>query len=287
MDGTDPRRELDAFVEEVTPLTTGGGADSFRRCAAPLARLVRSGFAPAFVDAALERAMDWPGDQGVDADTSSVTLVRTARFALSLSLIEPARHAPADRLEGLSNHLGVAVLGPGALEIERYRLPPPHRFDVLDRSRRLEGPSLEILTSGDVRVFAAGEDVIQTAAPERGTVVLRLQSGLIHRIRWVYDAATRSPTLSVAADPRSSRVEFACRMLARLGAAADVPALEHVAAHPDHFVRWTALQAIVELDFDRGRALIEDALGDPHPHIRSAAARFLGDHAPALAAPRA
>jgi len=276
--------ELEAFVLEAEPLAADGGADAFRRCAAPLARLARARFAGAWVDVALERAMD-RGRHGADPDASGAVLVRTAHFALSLAVIESTPEVRADRLEGLAHHLGLAVLGPGALEIERYRLPPPHCFEVLDRARILEGPLSERLDPGEARVFAAGEDVIRTTARGAGTAALVLRSGLIHRIRWVYDPATRAPSLPVAADPQSSRVEFACRTLARLGTQSDVPALERVAAHPDHFVRWTALQGIVELDFERGRALMERALGDPHPHIRSAAARFLRDSAPALAEP--
>jgi hypothetical protein len=280
MDSIDRWPELERFARAVTPLVADGDARAFCRAAAPLARLARSGLVAAWVRAALERSV---GGRAVQAaDGAGVTLLRGEQFSLTLSLIDPSSE-PTSRVEALAHHLAVGVLGPGALEIACYRLPPPHRFEVLDRSRRLEGPRTECLGPGDAQAFAAGEDVIQMAAREQGTAVLMLRSAMIHRIRWVYDAATRAPILPVAADPQASRVEFACRTLARLGSAADVPALEGVVAHPDHFVRWTALQAIVELDFDRGRDLIERALVDPHPHIRSAAARFLGDRAPALA----
>ncbi len=279
MDTSAARRELEGFVAEVTPLVASGDRDMFRRSAVSIERLLASGFAPAFVAAELERAAC--GHEIAAGDGAGVVLARAPSFSLRLSLLEPGA-AAGHRVEGLAGHFAVGVVGPWPVEVEHYRVTPPTRWDVLDRSLRLDGPRRETLVPGAARAFTAGEDVVRMEAPAGAVGVLELRTAPVHRIRWVYDLSTRAPVLAVAADPRSSRIEFACRLLARLGAARDVPALEEITVHPDHFVRWTALQSIVELDFARGRQLVEAALDDPHPHIQSAARRFLREADSAL-----
>ena len=280
MDTSGPRRELDAFVSEVTPHVASGDWDAFRRCPESMERLLRSGFVQAFVADELERAADAPEYEA--GDGAGILLARAPSFSLRLSLVEPIVETPGDRVDGLAGHLAVGVVGPNPIAVDRYRLSPPPRWDVLDRSLTLDGPRRETLAVGAARAFTAGEDVLHMAAVEGVTALLELRSAPVHRIRWVYDVPTRAPVLAVAADPRSSRIEFACRLLARLGDRRDVPALEEVTVHPDHFVRWTALQSIVQLDLARGNELIEAALDDPHPHIRRAAHRFVRDADPAL-----
>lgn len=269
--------ELDAFVAEAVRLLATDGPESFPRCVEPLRRLARSGFARAFVDWTLRAAMDPLGNGPEEIGDTELTLARGERFSLNLVGLEAGPRTVADQIEGLAHHLALAVVGPGSLAIERYRLTPPYRFEVLDRSRRLEGPSAETLGAGDAGFFKAGEDVMRIRRSPSVAVALLLRSELIHRVRWVYDPVTLSPCLAVAGDPRSSRLEFACRIVAKLGEPSDVPALESLVTHPDHFVRWTALQSIMHLDTGRGCALMRDALEDVHPHVRSAASRFFRD----------
>lgn len=270
--------DLDAFVGETLRRLASDDPGSFSSCVEPLQRLARSRFVSAFVDWELSALMDSRWSATTELRDAELTLVQDERFSLSLVLLEAGQRMPADQIEGLAHHLVLAVVGPDPLDIERYRLSPPARFEVLDRSRRLQPLNRDTLAPGDVGFFAAGEDVMRIHQPRGATAALLLRSDLIHRIRWVYDAATLSPCLAVAADPRSSRLDFACRIVAKLGEPCDARALEGLVAHPDHFVRWTALRTSLQLDAVRGRKLMEDALEDLHPHIRSAATRFFRDN---------
>src|SRR4029453_8383 len=136
MDTSGPRRELDAFMSEVTPLVAGGDEAAFGRCAEPMERLIRSGFVPpfvparrggaglgrggepmerlirsgfvpAFVAAELERAADAPEYEL--GDGAGISLARAPSFSLRLSLLEPTGEAPGERIDGLAGHLAVGV----------------------------------------------------------------------------------------------------------------------------------------------------------------------------------
>ena len=51
------------------------------------------------------------------------------------------------------------------------------------------------------------------------------------------------------------------------------PVIATLYDHPDHFVRWSAVRRVIELDPALGTPLVYRALTDPHPHIRRAAQR--------------
>ena len=278
MDTSGPRRELDAFVSEVTPtsqvatgrVSTLPGVDGAS---------VRSGFVQAFVADELERAADAPEYEAGDGEGICWRALRASRSACRwsspswrrreiASMGSPAISPLASSDPTRSPWIAIVCrrLLAGTCSIDRSA-----RWTSPRNARRRRGPRVH-----GGRGCAAHGGGGGRHRPARAAL------GARHRIRWVYDVPTRAPVLAVAADPRSSRIEFACRLLARLGDRRDVPALEEVTVHPDHFVRWTALQSIVQLDLARGNELIEAALDDPHPHIRRAAHRFVRDADPAL-----
>jgi HEAT repeat protein len=62
-----------------------------------------------------------------------------------------------------------------------------------------------------------------------------------------------------------------------MGDQASLPQLwDLIKNHPDHFVRWGALRAVVAIDLEEGtQALAMAAVEDPHRHVREAAAAAL------------
>ena len=54
-----------------------------------------------------------------------------------------------------------------------------------------------------------------------------------------------------------------------------VPVIAALYDHPDHFVRWSAVCGVMDLDPSQGARLVHRALQDAHPHVRRAARRSL------------
>jgi HEAT repeat protein len=149
---------------------------------------------------------------------------------------------------------------------------------VFDRSRTLVFRGPEIVARGKSSYFSAGEDIFLVDAPapeEPPPLFVCFASTNKLPIRWEYDSATLAPVRAIASDNSASRLEFLAWMMAEMNNRSSLQALDSLLAHPAHFVRWAALQAIFRLDRDKGMVSLSAALEDPHEHIRDAARRSL------------
>jgi HEAT repeat protein len=97
----------------------------------------------------------------------------------------------------------------------------------------------------------------------------------VDRLRWTYSRETLRPLKPTPASLSANHLEYAIGTLLHLDHPDAVAALSGLASHPAHHVRWSAIRAVVELDPERGAALLTAALADPHPHVRNAARRGL------------
>jgi len=71
-------------------------------------------------------------------------------------------------------------------------------------------------------------------------------------------------------------LQWAAESLAALGCKDAVPALERLYCHPDHFVRWSAISNLIQLDYNKGVSmLVHASSADDHPHLRTAARKSL------------
>ena len=71
------------------------------------------------------------------------------------------------------------------------------------------------------------------------------------------------------------RIDYAMTLLSALEHTAAAPVMATLSDHPDHFVRWSAVRRVMELDPDLGTSLLYRALTDSHPHVQRAAQRSL------------
>jgi HEAT repeats len=271
--------DLIAFAHDLEQRLSSADPNAFEDCIDPLQRVLQSGLAYPLVERFLA-SLDTPEvARWQDGSDAELLLARGDHFSLAMRPLDQISMVLNDDvlLEGLGHHVAFGVAGPGTVEIERYRLPPPHSFEVLDRGRRLERPERDRLEHHHVRLFRAGQDVFRVVTASNPTVVVLLKSKIIHRVRWMYRATTLAPALAVAVDPQSSRLEFACRVLAEMGDESVASSMTHLMNHPDHFVRWAAVRSTSSLDWRLGRELLRTAAQDAHPHVRAAASRMLAE----------
>jgi hypothetical protein len=203
----------------------------------------------------------------------SATFSNARGWALELRLVLPsdlAREQEEKEISTYSCHAAFVVLGPHALTVRQYRLTPPIA-DVFIPSAHLEDLGTATLSVGAVARIRAGEAAIRLLHARGATTVAVVRSHDVCPIRSVANVATGLASYAMAASVHSSRLELACRMVAEIGEAADVPRLEGLLAHPHHFVRWAAIRAIGQLDGVRGHALLQRALDDAHPDVRETA----------------
>lgn len=265
--------ELAAFIDEVGLLCDDPDPERFWAAETAFSRLLRSPFLPRLVQHELERVAREPGySPGAGLSRYDLGIVQTPAFSLSVELFEPHVRL-STRLYTATQHVLIGVAGfagAGEARYEMFEQPDPWPNEVLDRSRTLVRRGVHVCPPGGVMRLRAGIDAPRLLPVDKPVVLLLLASRNVVPLRWEYDEEL-VPLRAMAAMNASSRLEYTARLLAELGQRSSVEPLRDLFAHPDHFVRWAAVRAVMKLDFDEGAVLLRRAEDDPHPHVRSAA----------------
>jgi len=262
---------LAAFCERADAVVRAGDPGTFRDVQPFFAELLSSDLVGAFVahelDAIAHRAIHFiPGSSDFHAP-----IVETPAYSLVVKLLPP--EIALGPLGTLTEHTMLAVWD-GRAEVETLALEAPFRIDAFDRTRALRSVARTPLAPRAIAAFEAPGETFRLHL-ERPTIIVQLQSETVAPLRWVFDPATHAPVRAVASRLSSSRLQFTCRTLAALGSPSSIPALRRLTAHPEHYVRWAAVQSICAISRDEGIACLQQALHDDHPHIRRAAASTL------------
>lgn len=190
------------------------------------------------------------------------------------------------RLPGDAADNGVHLLGSSghrllALAVPQHRAQLAlYRHDqgdalTFDTANRLSDPEFLAVDNGDVVALEAWRDVAEWLPQAEPRVAAVLLSPAIHAQHWVYRRETLCPIELVSTTFDANRLQYALELLAEIGDASHAPAVAAVYTHAAHHVRWAAVKAVLDLDRDRGLALLREAVDDLHPHVARAAARGL------------
>ena len=198
-----------------------------------------------------------------------MTLFRTDHCGLDLEIVPTGYVAPA-MLHGLTEDFMIASLGNGQVRAKCFLQPDPFPCDRLSVDRVLQYEQIHSLDK-EALILRAEYDLFSLELVTEPAVLLLFSSCQKLPIRWEYASETGRPVRMLAASPISSRIQFACRALAHLEYSEASDTVAALIEHPDHYVRWTSVTTLVELDFAREVDAHETCLKDMHPHIRQAA----------------
>jgi hypothetical protein len=176
-------------------------------------------------------------------------------------------------LGSLSEHTLFAVASGGPVRVRRFVVPQPP-------AGRFDGPlcdaGTQTLEVGDALTFDALHETFDVVEIGADSLLLTAASARVSETLREYDPDDLSYRRSTASSPRESRLRFA--LMAFSAFPPNQNSIEAVCAmldHPTHHVRWNAVEALATMAPARGRAALRGALDDPHPHVRTAAARTL------------
>lgn len=203
-----------------------------------------------------------------------VPLVESSAYSLLIKLLPPEA-AAASPLASLTEHLMLAVWR-DEVEVQKFTIEPPFRHDVFDRSKRLLPVETINLEPGKVTGFRSPEDIFRLRM-KRPVLLIQLQSATVLPLRWVFHPETLEPVRAVSSRLSSSRLQFTCHTLAALGSPSSIPALKRLMTHPEHYIRWAAVQSICTISREEGIQCLRKSLEDDHPHIRNAAQKTLAN----------
>ena len=263
---------LAAFVDSVDP-AVDRDPEAFWTCREAFRTLLGSKFLADVMAWELDCLRRDPDYVPCPRGERDLEVLHLGRLALSVSVQVPEAGEPSPLLYGFSEHHITANMGPGVLEIERWTQPWGGPPEVFDRTKGLIEASSMLVRPGEQISFRAHRDVARTRALGKAAVLVGLTRVQATRLRWVYDRGTLLPVRAEAADLDAARLDYAMALLAALEHREAAPVIATLYDHPDHFVRWSAVRRVIELDTALGTPLVYRALTDPHPHIRRAAQR--------------
>jgi hypothetical protein len=206
---------------------------------------------------------------------SRIALLIHPNVELGMVHLHPRPDGGMGQLSTIGDHVMIGCYGPGTLHMDVYRHSRAPSIEVFDPTNELDVKKSIAIAPFETHAFRAGVDAVVERSPVGSACMLLFVYRNAVPIRWMHDPATKKPVRAVSADQQTYRMDFAARTLARMDYEPAVPTLEDMYNHPRHFVRWAAVRELVLLDPVRGRALLERAASDPHPHVRNAAKRTL------------
>lgn len=268
--------ELGQFVREVERELSTGVDQGFWKCSGAFRTLARSEFLRTLVNHELNKFLGDALYVPLMSFASQVVIAETDLFQLSVGFVN-ARTAPATgRLQSLPTHCMLTIVDATSLPIAEYEQERPKPDDTLNREAKLQFRGKRVWQPGDFIEVRAGHDIVEFQ-PQAGatSVVLNFSCAPVLDYIWEYDRESLAPVRIVPSDATASRIEYATQVFAKMGDPEYLPALVNLSRHPAHFVRWSAIRAAVELDYETGLKLLEAARSDPHRHVRNAAERTL------------
>lgn len=227
--------------------------------------------APRRLNQLLRHLRDNPETKALLANRKGLSLGIRPEFAIDVSTIGHR----ATHLYWYPRHAWYRVLS-GCADVTVYRVPATAKPDIVDPQLALEYCWTREFARGGTFTRDGRSDVLDIAPTGRDPVVLlRLHALKTGGLEWMFDKATLRPVGATAADPNDSHLINLIYALSQIGGKESVGAIEEVASHSAHFVRWGAIQAIGRLSRQKGLQALAAGLDDSHPHISGKARAIL------------
>jgi hypothetical protein len=267
-------RALTRFHAEVESIVTDD-PESFWRCAHLLAELARSRPFDEFLAHELSLLRDDSTHSIANSREISLDLFATDRWDVGVHLHRPRLDDVPARINCPAEHV-MSTMVHGKLQNQMFSIPGgPENNEVFVKGLKLEPRGVHEVVSGAVSFIRAGRDAHYTLAPTGEAMSLNMVYLNAVPLRWTFDGKTLESVQASAGDVTNSRIEFAMKVLTMMPVPASADALERLATHPLHFVRWSAIRQLGLLSPSRASRWLETACEDKHPHVRRAARQNL------------
>lgn len=209
------------------------------------------------------------------ANETTIDIVTFPEYTLQLGRLRKLTQVDLDGSEVSSYATDIIYynLGPCSIPFELHRAPPEQRNDVFDRRCIPIFANRSLLRPGDLITLSAGIDILKFLPFEQDVFQVAVVSRKEKSLEWHYDYNTLNPLYCSAGRTISSTMQHAITVLVKMGSVRAAPEIALAYNSADHFVRWSAVRAVLALDDHLGRELLERAKSDAHPHVRSAAAK--------------
>jgi hypothetical protein len=201
-------------------------------------------------------------------------IILAQKGPLALLLIRNARVPKTLLLDPL--HSLQILLDDRPLSYSRYSVDGSFDPSVFSEDVGLKLDSRKRLDNGEVVSKDARSEIVDYLFDsDQPASMLRLTYGPIGAYEWEFDRESLKAVSISMNDPANNSIYALCELLAEIGFEGSIDHLIPLLSHEGYEIRWRAIQAIGKINPQMGVSLIEKALEDPHPHVRTAATHTL------------
>lgn len=255
------------FVQDIQSQYSAIETQTFWACEPMLKRFVSEGVADRWLGEQLGRLAAGKSDLGWEA--KGVHVHRAEAWMLSLKVFEAPR-----RFIELAPYLAIYVPMKDGMAVDRYKLPPGFRNDLFDPNVRLESP-VRIHVPAKVPFRVDSTQFAYDFHVSQPNPVVRFTSRYIQPMEWLFSKTTLHAWQASDADLHSTQLRVAAHVLGKIAHQTSLEPLLKLSRHPHHAVRWAAIQNLGRISRTIALVRVREAVSDPHPHIRRAAAKTL------------
>jgi hypothetical protein len=164
--------------------------------------------------------------------------------------------------------------------VQTFHRPMIQNIQEFNSNLRLEPIGQIDITPGDAVFISGSEYAVNVGAALNLANISLYDLRDATPLRWAFDKKRMMASFLSVGDRPLSALKTKIELLGWLGGATDsyqhyISMLESFITHHVHIIRWTAIQSVCAIDFDRGLIHLKNALHDEHPEIRRAAARAI------------
>lgn len=261
--------DIQRFIDLVDRRFERERLDSFWDLESAFADIVRTAFSTGAINAELSQLTANPSYMG-DWRPNQLLIHRGRGFALSIWLFEKSRQY----VHTMPFYGMYAPLGAQPLSYSIYELPPDYHNEIFDPRVRISSLGSGVVRRGEVLKLHsdryAYDFQIDTPVP-----VVKLTTAPFQSMEWLFNKATGHAWQANDSELTATQLRVAAYILGKLADPSSIEPLSQLTTHAHHAVRWAAVQGLGRISRSAAVDKLQQALNDPHPHLRRAAARTL------------
>lgn len=208
---------------------------------------------------------------------SRVLLYSTDEFELSLAYIPPKINPVKNGV--LYSYTGDTYFCP-LIDVDDFKIDIYEQSFTIDSTLLNEDYSLNLkesrlLKKHDVLFLRKFKDILKLDKQKPFICFSYLPKKDILDYSWEYNAQTLRPSRIASVNVNNERLNVITNILSMIGNTESVSSLILLCNHSSHPIRWNAVNALINVDYDRGLEMLENMTLDNHIEIREAAKESL------------
>jgi hypothetical protein len=148
-------------------------------------------------------------------------------------------------------------------------------IDVLNSDAKLKTKTKSFFSENKAVYFKKFKDVLQLDESKPFIMLMVTSKKPPLSFSWEYNAKTLMPIRIVLADITIARLGTTSKILGSIGDFNSKKLVKKLCNHTAHLVRWDAVRALINIDFEEGIEMLQKLTNDSHPEVCDAAKKSL------------